>query len=44
MTGVSLDSHEALLGPLYFQGTEEGTLTFRSIVIAPEKIRRLRIL
>ena len=29
MTGGSLDSHEELLRPLYFQGTEEGHLIFQ---------------
>jgi hypothetical protein len=41
ITGGSLDSHEALPVPLYFQGTEEGTVTFRNISSHREKIRRL---
>ncbi len=35
ITGGALDSHEALPGPIYLQGTEKGHVLFRSIVITP---------
>jgi hypothetical protein len=35
ITGGALDSHEALPGPIYLQGTEEGHVSFRNIVITP---------
>jgi len=37
ITGGALDSHEALPGPIYLQGTEKGPVAFRSIVITPAK-------
>ena len=37
ITGGALDSHEALPGPIYLQGTEKGHVAFRSIVITPAK-------
>jgi hypothetical protein len=37
ITGGAFDSHEALSGPIYLQGTEEGTVTFKNIVITPGK-------
>ena len=33
ITGGALDSNEALPGPIYLQGSEEGTVTFKNIVI-----------
>jgi Domain of Unknown Function (DUF1080) len=33
ITGGALDSHEALPGPIYLQGTEAGHVTFRNITI-----------
>jgi len=35
ITGGALDSHEALPGPIYLQGSEKGHVLFRSIVITP---------
>jgi len=35
ITGGALDSHEALPGPIYLQGTEKGHVAYRSIVITP---------
>src|SRR5579859_6991508 len=35
ITGGALDSHEALSGPIYLQGTEKGHVAFRSIVLTP---------
>ena len=35
ITGGALDSHEALPGPIYLQGSEKGHVMYRSIVIAP---------
>lgn len=35
ITGGALDSHEALPGPIYLQGSEKGHVMFRSIVITP---------
>ena len=37
ITGGALDSHEALPGPIYLQGTEVGHVAFRNITIAPAK-------
>ena len=37
ITGGALDSHEGLPGPIYLQGSEEGTVTFKSIVITPAR-------
>jgi Domain of Unknown Function (DUF1080) len=35
ITGGALDSHEELPGPIYLQGSEEGQVAFRNIVITP---------
>ena len=35
ITGGALDSHEGLPGPIYLQGSEEGRVAFRNIVIIP---------
>jgi hypothetical protein len=35
ITGGALDSHEALPGPIYLQGIENGPVAFRNIVIRP---------
>ncbi len=35
ITGGALDSHEGLPGPIYFQGSEDGHVTFRNIVVTP---------
>lgn len=35
ITGGALDSHEALPGPMYLQGSEKGHVAFRNIVITP---------
>jgi hypothetical protein len=35
ITGGALDSHEGLPGPLYLQGSEEGRVAFRNIVLTP---------
>jgi len=35
ITGGALDSHEELPGPIYLQGSEEGRVAFRNIVIVP---------
>jgi hypothetical protein len=35
LTGGALDSHEELPGPIYLQGSEEGHVAYRSIVITP---------
>ena len=35
ITGGALDSHEELPGPIYLQGSEEGHVAFRNIVITP---------
>jgi hypothetical protein len=37
VTGGAVDSHEALPGPIYLQGTEAGHVTFRNITITPAK-------
>jgi 3-keto-disaccharide hydrolase len=37
ITGGALDSHEASPGAIYFQGSEEGRVAFRNIVITPAK-------
>lgn len=37
ITGGALDSHEALPGPIYLQGSEVGHVAFRNIVITPAK-------
>jgi Domain of Unknown Function (DUF1080) len=35
ITGGALDSHEALPGPIYLQGSEAGHVAFRNIAITP---------
>src|SRR5688500_15353437 len=35
ITGGALDSHEALPGPIYLQGSEDGRVSFRNIVVRP---------
>lgn len=35
ITGGALDSHEGMLGAIYLQGSEDGHVTFRNIVITP---------
>lgn len=37
ITGGALNSHEALPGPIYLQGSEKGHVAFRNIVITPAK-------
>lgn len=37
LTGGALDSQEELPGPIYLQGSEDGHVSFRSIVITPVK-------
>jgi hypothetical protein len=37
ITGGALDSHEDSTGPIYLQGSEDGHVAFRSIVITPAK-------
>ncbi len=37
ITGGALDSHEGLPGPIYLQGSEEGRVAFRNIVITPAR-------
>lgn len=37
ITGGALDSHEALPGPIYMQGSEAGHVSFRNIVITPAR-------
>lgn len=35
ITGGAIDSHEASAGPIYLQGSEEGIVAFRNIVVTP---------
>jgi hypothetical protein len=35
ITGGALDSHEELPGPIYLQGSEQGRVAFRNLVITP---------
>jgi len=37
ITGGALDSHEELPGPIYLQGSEDGHIAYRNIVITPAK-------
>ena len=37
ITGGALDSHEALPGPIYLQGSETGHVAFRNITLTPGK-------
>ena len=40
ITGGALDSHEALPGPIYLQGSEPGRVDFRNIMVTPARARR----
>lgn len=37
LTGGALDSHEAMPGPIYLQGSEKGHVQFRNVTITPAK-------
>ena len=37
ITGGALDSHEGLPGPIYLQGSEDGQVAFRNIVVTPAR-------
>jgi len=37
ITGSALDSHEELPGPLYLQGSEDGHVAYRNILLTPAK-------
>jgi hypothetical protein len=37
ITGGALESHEALPGPLYLQGSEDGHVSYRNIVMTPAR-------
>ena len=37
VTGGALDTHEELPGPIYVQGSEEGQVSYRNIVITPAR-------
>ena len=37
ITGGALDSHEQLPGPIYLQGSEDGHVMYRNIVVTPAK-------
>jgi hypothetical protein len=37
ITGGALDSHESLPGPIYLQGSEDGHISYRNIVLTPAK-------
>lgn len=37
ITGGALDSNEGLPGPIYLQGSEEGRVAFRNIILTPAK-------
>ena len=37
ITGGAVDSHEAMPGPIYLQGSEKGRVAFRNIVITPAR-------
>jgi hypothetical protein len=38
ITGGALDSHEGLPGPIYLQGSENGHVAYRNIVITPARL------
>jgi hypothetical protein len=40
ITGGALDSHEGLPGPIYLQGSEDGRVSFRNIVVTPARVGR----
>ena len=37
ITGGALDSHEELPGPFYLQGSEDGHVLYRNIVVTPAR-------
>ena len=37
ITGGAIDSHEEMPGPIYLQGSENGRVAYRNIVITPAK-------
>jgi len=37
ITGGALDSHEELPGPIYLQGSEDGHISYRNIILTPAK-------
>ena len=37
ITGGALDSHEELPGPIYLQGSEDGHVSYRNIILTPAK-------
>jgi hypothetical protein len=37
ITGGAVDSHEALPGPIYLQGTEAGHVAFRNLMVTPAR-------
>jgi hypothetical protein len=37
ITGGALDSHEEMPGPIYLQGSEEGHVVYRNIVVTPAR-------
>jgi hypothetical protein len=37
ITGSALDSHEEMPGPIYLQGSENGHVAYRNIVITPAR-------
>jgi hypothetical protein len=37
ITGGALDSHEGQPGPIYLQGSEDGHVSYRNIVVTPAK-------
>ncbi len=37
ITGGALDSHEELPGPIYLQGSEDGRIAYRNIVLTPAR-------
>ena len=37
ITGGALDSHEALPGPFYLQGSEDGHVLYRNIIVTPAR-------
>ena len=37
ITGGALDSHEGLPGPIYLQGSENGHVAYRNLIITPAR-------
>ena len=37
ITGGALDSHEELPGPIYLQGSEDGQVRYRNVVVTPAR-------